>query len=82
MISSLTQHLSRLLKIPKYLPSCIESKHAIAEDISRRVPTAEVWIQSQCSPCGICGERRGAGAGFTPVHQFSPVIYNFIKAPH
>jgi hypothetical protein len=32
-----------------------ESECVIGEGLSRRPPTAEVLVQSQTSPCGICG---------------------------
>jgi hypothetical protein len=28
---------------------------AMAHAVSRRPPTAEAWVRSRFSPCGICG---------------------------
>jgi hypothetical protein len=36
----------------------------MAEAVSRRPPTADAWIRSRVSPCGICGGRSGTGTGF------------------
>jgi len=33
-----------------------------------------IWVQSQVSPCGICGIRSGTATGFPPNLQFSPCI--------
>jgi hypothetical protein len=38
----------------------------IAQAVSRRLPTAEAWVRSLVSLCGICGEQSGTGAGFSP----------------
>jgi hypothetical protein len=34
---------------------------------------AENRVQSQFSPCGVCGAQSGTATGFSPVLQFSPV---------
>lgn len=36
-----------------------------AHAVSRRAVTAEARVQSQISPCGICGGESGSGRGFS-----------------
>jgi hypothetical protein len=48
--------------------------HAIAQAVSRRLPTAEARVRSQVRLCGICGGQSGTGADFGfscqfPFHQ-------------
>jgi hypothetical protein len=37
---------------------------AIAQAVSRRLPTAAARFRAQIRSCGICGRRSGTGAGF------------------
>jgi hypothetical protein len=37
---------------------------AIAQAVSRWLPTAAAWVQSRVWSSGICGGQSGAGAGF------------------
>jgi len=32
-----------------------EIDHAMAQVVSQQAVTTETWVQSQASPCGICG---------------------------
>jgi hypothetical protein len=43
---------------------------AIAEAVSRWLPTAAARVQSRVWSNGICGGQSGAGAGFLRVLQF------------
>jgi hypothetical protein len=43
---------------------------AIAEAVSRWLPTAEARVQSRLWSSGICGGQSGAGAGFLRVLRF------------
>jgi hypothetical protein len=43
---------------------------AIAEAVSRWLPTAAARVQSRVWSCGICGGRSGAEAGFLRVLRF------------
>jgi hypothetical protein len=38
----------------------------MAQAVSRRPLTAEVWVRSQVDPCGVCGGQSGTGTGFSP----------------
>jgi hypothetical protein len=44
---------------------------AIAQVVSRWLPTAAAWVRS----CGICGEQSGTGAGFLRVLRFPLPIF-------
>jgi hypothetical protein len=41
---------------------------AVAEAVSRRLPTTVARVRSYGKSCGICGQRSGAGASFLRVH--------------
>jgi hypothetical protein len=43
---------------------------AIAEVVSRWLPTAAAWVQSPFWPSGICGGQSGVGAVFLQVLRF------------
>jgi hypothetical protein len=43
---------------------------AIAEAVSRWLPTAAARVQSRVWPSGICGGQSGVGAGFLRVLRF------------
>jgi hypothetical protein len=55
---------------------------AIAQAVSRRLPTAAAWARSQVKSCGICGERSGAGVGFLRVLRFPLPILIPPTAPY
>jgi hypothetical protein len=38
--------------------------HAVAQAVSRWLPTAAAWVQAQVRSSGICGGQSGTGAGF------------------
>jgi hypothetical protein len=42
----------------------IPKGRAIAEAVSRWLPTAAAWVQFRVWSSGICGGQSGAGAGF------------------
>ena len=46
----------------------------MAQAVSPQPTTVEAWLQSQTSPCGICGGQRALGQIFLPVVQFSHII--------
>jgi hypothetical protein len=43
---------------------------AIAQAVSRRLPTAVIRVRSPVKSCGICGGQSGTGAGFLQVLRF------------
>jgi hypothetical protein len=48
---------------------------AIAQAVSRRLPTTAARIRAHVRPCGIFAGQSGTGAGFLRVFQFSlPIL--------
>jgi hypothetical protein len=43
--------------------------------------TMEVWVQTQTTPCGICGGQSGAGTGFSLSTVVLPCQYHSTSAP-
>jgi hypothetical protein len=58
--------------------------HAIDQAVSCRTITADVLVQSQASPYGICGWQSDTGTGFSPNTSVSPCQYysTNANAPH
>jgi hypothetical protein len=48
---------------------------AIAQAVSRWLPTAAAWVRARVWSCGICGGQSGIGAGFLRVLQFPLPIF-------
>jgi hypothetical protein len=55
---------------------------AIAQEISRRLPTAAARFRAQVRSCRICGGQIGTGAGLLRVLRFSLQILISPTAPH
>jgi hypothetical protein len=64
----------RLVKADRRL-SVEWAGRAIAQAVSRQLPTAAAWVQAQILPCEICGGQRGAGAGFLQLLRFPLPIF-------
>jgi hypothetical protein len=64
-----------------FLRSCALGR-AIAQAVSRWLPTAEARVRIQVKSCGLCGEQSGNGAGFLRVHRFPLPILIPPTAPH
>jgi hypothetical protein len=60
-----------------YLKSC-----AIAQAVSRRIPTAAAWVRAQVGSCGNFGGQSVTGTGFLRVLQFLLPILIPPIAPH
>jgi hypothetical protein len=54
---------------------------AIAEAVSRWLPTAAAWVRTRVWSSGICGGQNGVGAGFLRVLRF-PLPFHQILHPH
>jgi hypothetical protein len=48
----------------------LDEGRAIAQAVSRWLPTATVWVRARVWSSGICGGQSGAGAGFLRVLRF------------
>jgi hypothetical protein len=55
---------------------------AIAQAVSRRLPTAAAWVRSQPGPCRTCDRQSATGAGFLRVVRFPLPILILLTAPH
>jgi hypothetical protein len=55
---------------------------AVAQEVSRWLPTAAARVRAQVRTCGICGGQSGAGAGFLRVLRFPLPILILPTAPH
>jgi hypothetical protein len=62
--------ISAFISRPTSLPG-----RAIAQVVSRRLPTAEVRVRARVWSCGICGGQSGAGARFLRVLRFLLPIF-------
>jgi hypothetical protein len=54
---------------------------AIAQPVSRRLPTSEARFRSWVSSCGICGGQRGTGTGFSTSTSVFPCQFHSTGAP-
>jgi hypothetical protein len=48
----------------------------MAQVVSRRPVTAEVWVHPRVNPFGICGGQSGTGTGFSPSSTVFPCQYH------
>jgi hypothetical protein len=65
--------------------NCLEVKRmagrAIAQAVSRWLPTSVAWVRARVWLCGICGGKSGFGAGFLRVLRFPLPIFTPPIAP-
>jgi hypothetical protein len=55
-------------------PPTATADRAVAQAVSRRLPTAAAWVRVRAA-CGVCGGQSGIGAGFLRVLRFPlPII--------
>jgi H+/Cl- antiporter ClcA len=53
-----------MLCLTNNFPPNVHLGRAIAQAVSRRLPTATAWVRAQVRLCEICGGRSGTGASF------------------
>jgi hypothetical protein len=77
---------SMLLRyVGTYIPdnmSYPDNGRAIAQVVSRRLPTAAALVRAHVRSCGICGGESGTAAGFLRVLRFPLQILIPPTAPH
>jgi hypothetical protein len=78
------QHLHALflLKVSKDKVNCYSKGLAIAQAVSRRLPTAAARVRAQVMSREICGGQSGTGAGFLRVLRFPLPILIPPTSPH
>jgi hypothetical protein len=54
----------------------------IAQEVSRRLPSAAARFRAQVRSCGICGGRSGTGGKFSPNTSVPLPIFILSTAPH
>jgi hypothetical protein len=54
---------------------------AMIQAVSRRPITAEAWVRSRVSQCGICGGQSGNETGFSPSTSVFPCQFYSTGAP-
>jgi hypothetical protein len=60
----------------------VKCGRAIAQAVSRRLPTAATQVRFQVRLCGICGGQSGTGAGFLRILRFPLPILIPPTTPH
>jgi hypothetical protein len=54
--------------------------HDVAQAVSRRPVTAEIWVTVRVSPCGICGGQSGTGTGLSSSSSVCPLSVSFHRS--
>jgi hypothetical protein len=75
-------YMSMPLYNKSFYPADKRLGSAIAQAVSRRLPTADVRVRAQVRSCEISGGQSGTGAGFLRVLRFPLPIFIPPIAPH
>jgi hypothetical protein len=83
LVSPLYQYLAKIAYYKTFYAGTTSTLgRAIAQVVSRRLPTAAARVRAQIRSCGICGGQRGTGAALLRVLRFPLSILIPPTDPH